>query len=77
MSTKFQERGRVGGLTRAVRNGERPADDPELLEARQNLKALRVEEYVLKVVQDAPPLTPEARDRIATILRGGGNGGTA
>jgi len=66
MSSKFHERARVASLSRS-----RTSDDPELVAARQNLKALRLEEYVLKVVAEAPPLTPETRDRIAAILRGG------
>ena len=61
------ERARIAGMTRS-----RPADDPDLLAARQNLKALRLEEHVRRVVSAAPPLTDEQRDRIAAILRAGG-----
>ncbi|GJO25672.1 hypothetical protein NJB1507_29330 [Mycobacterium marinum] len=67
MPTVFHERARVGALSRS-----RSDDDPELVTARQNLKALNLEEYVRKVVSEAPPLTPEQRDRIAAILRGTG-----
>ena len=50
----------------------KPDDDPAVVTARQDLKALRLEEYVRKVVSEAPPLTDEQRDRIAAILRAGG-----
>ena len=66
MSTKFHERARVASLSRS-----RPPTDPDLVDARRNLAALSLEDYVHKVVADAPPLTPEQRDRIAAILRGG------
>lgn len=64
------ERAKVAALSRSVAAGERPPDDPELIEARRNLCALRLEEHVRKVVAKAPPLTPDQRDRIAAILRG-------
>lgn len=62
------ERARIASLTRS-----RQPDDPELVDARRNLAALRLEECVRKTVADAPPLTAEQRDRIAAILRGGGS----
>ena len=65
MSTAvLRERGRVASLTRS-----RPADDPELIEARANLAAEKLAEYVARVVAEAPPLTDAQRDRIAALLR--------
>lgn len=64
-----RERAKVASWSR-----NRPADDPELIEARQNLKALKLEEYVSKVVSEAPPLTTEQADRIAALLRPAGGG---
>jgi hypothetical protein len=58
------ERARVAGLSR-----DRKSDDPELVAARRDLKAARLEDYVASVVASAPPLTPEQRDRIAALLR--------
>ena len=58
------ERARVASLTRS-----RPADDPDLITARVNLKAARLEDHITKLVADWPPLTPEQRDRIASLLR--------
>ena len=71
MSTAvLRERGRVASLTRS-----RPADDPELIEARANLAAEKLAEYVARVVAEAPPLTDAQRDRIAALLRPAGGGG--
>jgi hypothetical protein len=65
MSSWTHERARVAILTR---NG-RPSDDPELIEARRNLKAIRLTEHVQRVVDTAPPLTAEQRSTIAALLR--------
>jgi hypothetical protein len=70
---KAHHRAVVASLSRCVATGERPADDPELLEARRNLKAVGLEEHVAKVVAEAPPLTDEQRTRISALLRAGGN----
>ena len=67
VSTWTHERARVASLTRS-----RAADDPDLVSARQNLKAERLAEYIRKTVDSAPPLTPEQRDRLALLLSGGG-----
>ncbi|MDF3305612.1 hypothetical protein P3H15_11330 [Rhodococcus sp. T2V] len=60
---------RVAGLSKF-----RTAEDPELVAAKQDLKALRLEDYVARVVAEAPPLTVEQRDRIAAILQAGARG---
>ena len=66
-STWTSERARYASLSRS-----RPADDPELIEARRNMRALKLEEHVARVVAEAPPLTDEQRERIAALLRAGG-----
>ncbi len=38
---------------------------------RAEYAAEKLAEYVAKVVDGAPPLTPAQRDRIAALLRGG------
>jgi hypothetical protein len=48
-----------------------PRDAPEVEDARRDLKAQRLEEHVAKVVAEAPPLTPEQKERIAALLRAG------
>lgn len=63
------ERARVASLTRS-----RAHDDPDLIEARRNLKAERLAAYIERTVADAPQLTPEQRDRLALLLNPGGAG---
>jgi len=58
------ERARVAALTRS-----RPAGDPDLIRARQNLKAERLADHIRETVDAAPPLTVEQRDRLALLLR--------
>lgn len=67
MSTWTSERARVASLTRS-----RKADDPELLEAKRNMRALKLAEHVARVVAEAPPLTDEQREHVAALLRTGG-----
>lgn len=57
------ERARVASLSRS-----RPADDPDLLEARHALKVARFEDHIAKLVADAPPLTDEQARRLAVLL---------
>lgn len=64
MSTWTSERARYASLTRS-----RSADDPDLLDARRNLRALKLEEYIKEQVAAAPPLTEAQRDRLAVLLR--------
>lgn len=59
------ERARVASLSRS-----RNANDPELLQARRNLREAKLAEHIAKAVAEAPPLTDEQRDRLATLLRG-------
>lgn len=60
------ERARVASLSRS-----RPADDPDLANARRNLRAERLADHIARVVAEAPPLTEAQRDRLAALLRGG------
>lgn len=61
------QRAKVASLSRV-----RPSDDPELLEARQQLKFLKLQEHVANVVAQAPPLTDAQAASIAVLLSGGG-----
>ena len=60
------ERARVASLCRS-----RTPDDPVLLDARRDLRAARAEDYIKRLVDGAPALTTEQRDRLAVLLRGG------
>lgn len=46
--------------------------EPAMVEKRAELRALRLEDHVRRVISEAPPLTDEQRDRIASLLRAGG-----
>ena len=60
-----QDRARVASLSRS-----RTPDDPDLIAARRNLRAARLEDYIRRTVDAAPPLLDEQRDRLAVLLRG-------
>lgn len=70
MSETLALRGRVASLSRS-----RPATDPDLIDARRDLAAAKLDAYVKKVVAEAPPLTDAQRDRIAALLCPAGGGG--
>lgn len=62
-----KERARVAGLSRS-----RSDSDPELINARRDLRAARLAEHIARAVEAAPPLTPEQRERLTALLRDGG-----
>jgi hypothetical protein len=66
-TTWKQKRGRLARLSQDL-----PSDHPKVIELRGELKAQRLQEHIVKVIESAPPLTAEQRDRIAAILRGSG-----
>jgi hypothetical protein len=47
-------------------------DQPELDQARRDLKAIRAEQYVRDLVDAWPPLTDAQRGRLAALLVDGG-----
>ena len=53
----------------AVTSRYRRRDDPERLEAWRDYKAAALEDYVARVVNEAPALTDAQRNRIASLLR--------
>lgn len=62
----FPHRGRVAALSRS-----RSDNDPDLVAARRELGVAKLEDHIERVVSDWPPLTPDQRDRLAVLLRGG------
>ena len=52
-------------------------DSPEILAARRDLRVARLADHITKVVDQAPPLTPEQRDRLALLLRSASDTGGA
>ena len=65
-SSWTHHRARVAALSR-----DRLPDDPDLIEARRDLRAERLADQIRKTVDAAPPLSREQLDRLATLLRGG------
>ncbi len=64
MPTWTSERARVAALSRS-----RTADDPDLLNARLNLRTEKLAEHIERVINAAPPLDDARRDRLASLLR--------
>lgn len=64
-------RGRLGGLTRT-------GASPERIEAaRCEIKAATAEDYIRRLVDEAPPLTEVQRARLAALLLSARRGGAA
>lgn len=63
-SPTLAARSRLGN---AVRAGNQEA----ALEARRDLAAAKLEQYIAQVVAEAPPLTEAQAARISTLLNGG------
>jgi hypothetical protein len=54
---------RVGGLTY-----RREPDDPDLLEARAELRAARLDAYINRLLASTPSLTDAERQHLAKLL---------
>ena len=52
-------------------------DAPQTADARRDLAAANLAAYIRRVVDQAPPLTSEQRDRLALLLRGPSDTGGA
>ena len=65
-----QERGRLGG---AIRAGNKAL----AAEARARMNELVIERYIRSLVDSAPELTAEQRDRLALLLRAPSSGDAA
>lgn len=61
---RAQERARVASLSRS-----RASNDPDLVSARQRLRDARVDEYINKLVSEAPPLNDHQRRLLAGLLQ--------
>lgn len=68
MSAWTTERARVASLSRS-----RLEDDPDLVAARQNLKAMRLEDAAAEIAAKAiayPPLNTQQRDAVLAAFAG-------
>jgi len=60
------KRAKVAALER-----HHPTNTEAIAEARRDLRAERLADRIAQDVATWPPLTPEQRDRLAVLLRGG------
>ena len=65
MSDVLHYRGKQAALTRS-----RSADDPELLDAKRDLRAAKLEAEIRRTVDAAPQLSAIQRQRLAALLTG-------
>ena len=64
MSERLTLAGRVAATER-----HHGAGDPRLPDLRRDLRAAELAEHVRRIVDQAPPLTNDQRNRIASLLR--------
>ena len=57
--------------TLAAHTRHRPNDTETADALRRDLRAVRAEDYIRKLVDSAPALAPDVRERLAGLLRGG------
>jgi hypothetical protein len=61
------QRARVAALSRS-----RTPDDPDLVDARQQLSIAKLADHIQAVVDAAPPLTEDQKARLRALLGGAG-----
>lgn len=52
----------------AINTRHHGADSPEVVEARRDLAAARIEDYIARTVAAAPPLSDQQRMHLARLL---------
>jgi hypothetical protein len=72
MPARDPEHASAIGTVRALKR-HRPAGDPAIVDATRDLHAAQLAAHIRRVVDSAPPLTEAQRDRLAVLLRSGGN----
>ena len=63
------ERAKIAHISREIKRGERPADDPALPAAYRDFAAAKIHDYIEKVLAQAPELTDAQRSALAELLR--------
>jgi hypothetical protein len=62
-------RAKIAGLGVGVKTGVRRPDDPELRDARRDYAAAKLNDYIMQILAEAPPLSDEQRNTLAELLR--------
>ena len=60
--------GKVAGLSRAVKTGEREPDDPALANARRDLRAAQLARHIQRLCNAQPPFTAAQRQALAELI---------
>ncbi|MGC4109452.1 MAG: hypothetical protein QM747_03290 [Nocardioides sp.] len=71
-SLALEARNRYGAVKR-----HHPQDLELVAAAQRDLAAAKIEDFIQRTVDDAPPLTDEQRNRLAALLRPVAGGGDA
>lgn len=71
-STSLTPEGRTHRARIAALSRSRTPDDPELVDARQQLSIERLADHIRAVVDAAPPLTEDQKARLRALLGGAG-----
>jgi len=59
----------LGNAVKAARGrGQEPEADPAVLDARRSLAEAKIQAYVRKAVEDAPPLSEDQRSRLRSLF---------
>jgi hypothetical protein len=66
-----QARARLASLTAQVSRNPKAVPAEDLAAARRAYITEKLADHITQVVESAPPLTDEQRDRLAVLLRGG------
>lgn len=65
-------RAKLGQAARTAKKSGKTADAIHRDSLSAEYRALKLEDHIREVVDGWPPLSPEQRDRLAILLRGGG-----
>jgi hypothetical protein len=58
----------MAALVRCVKTGERSPEDPDLIETRRNLRALKLEEHMRLALADIPSMTDDEIEHLISLL---------
>jgi len=58
-------------IARAERRAKRDGDRSAVVDARREYAAAKIEDYITRVLSEAPPLDDDQRAHLATLLTGG------
>ena len=62
-------RAKIASISRCIAAGERPPNDPELLDAYRGLAAATWSDRIKRLVDEAPPLSRADLQEIAALLK--------